>query len=171
MFFNVTKYLCWERERKRGGEKERKMSLSPLALSRKNSPFIKNCETRLNRGRKSIRVTQNILHSSSMILMMNMFFFVSRSWTSQPLILVRNACWMSWQEFHLCVGCQLDNWMLCQTMLWRYWKQFINYVTLKNCPFGWGLVKETAGDSLSYLVVTLVCRSYQLINSRCIVIK
>ena len=36
------------------------LSLSPLSLSRKNSPFIKNCETRLIRGRKSIRVTQNM---------------------------------------------------------------------------------------------------------------
>ena len=33
-------------------------SLSPLSLSRKSSPFIKNCDTRLIRGRKLIRVTQ-----------------------------------------------------------------------------------------------------------------
>ena len=47
----------------RGGEREKyvSLSLSPLSLSRKNSPFIKNCETRLIRGRKSIRVTQILL--------------------------------------------------------------------------------------------------------------
>ena len=37
------------------------LSLSPLSLSRNNSPFIKNYETCLIRVRKSIRVTQAIM--------------------------------------------------------------------------------------------------------------
>ena len=37
------------------------LSLSPLSLSNKSSPFIKNCEKCLIRGRKWIRVTQNRL--------------------------------------------------------------------------------------------------------------
>ena len=35
--------------------------ISPLSLSRKSFPFIKNCVTCLIRGRKSIRVTQSFL--------------------------------------------------------------------------------------------------------------
>ena len=48
------------RERKREElEIERCLSLSPISLLRMNTPFIKNCEPRLIRGRKSIIVKQN----------------------------------------------------------------------------------------------------------------
>ena len=69
MFILCVTIICVERERdkERGGERERKMSLflslslSPLSLSRKNFPFIKNCETCLIRGRKLIKVTQTFI--------------------------------------------------------------------------------------------------------------
>ena len=47
-----------KRKREREREREREVSLSPPSLSRESSPFIKNSETRLIRGRKLIIVTQ-----------------------------------------------------------------------------------------------------------------
>ena len=61
VFWYVTKYLCWEIEKERERERKKSLSLTPLSLSRKNSSFIKNGETCLIRGRKSIRVTQKHL--------------------------------------------------------------------------------------------------------------
>ena len=54
-------HFCVEREREREKERDKDVSLSPLSLSKKNSLFIKNYETCLIRGRKSIRVTQSHL--------------------------------------------------------------------------------------------------------------
>ena len=62
MFFDMLQNFSVEREREReGGERERKMSLSLSHLPlKKEFSFIKNSETGLIRGRKSIRVVQNI---------------------------------------------------------------------------------------------------------------
>ena len=65
MFFNMLQNICVEREREICTFSF-SLSLSPLSLSRKSSPILKNCETRLMRERKSIRVTQNTFMSTSM---------------------------------------------------------------------------------------------------------
>ena len=85
-----------EREKERGRKRERCLSL-PLSLSRKNSPLIKNCETHLSRGRKSIRVAKKYFKFFKFFKTLHYFMLQQHKYNSRYFSFVKqNPCSKPW---------------------------------------------------------------------------